>query len=73
MPPMIDTLPSPEELRAMMAGMNYAAMERLSQLSGVPFHTIRKIKAGESADPKLSNARALWPHLKLIAETKAAA
>lgn len=67
---MVDVLPSPEELRAMLAGMNYAAMERLSSVSGVPFHTIRKIRDGETKDPGLSTAHALWPHLRLIAEAK---
>lgn len=69
---MLDSLPSPEELRAMMAGMNYAAMERLSELAGVPFHTIRKIRDGETKEPGLNTARLLWPHLKFLAEAKAA-
>ena len=56
----------------MMAGMNYAAMERLSSVSSVPFHTIRKIRDGETKDPGLSTAQRLWPHLRLIAEAKAA-
>lgn len=56
----------------MMAGMNYAAMERLSALSSVPFHTIRKIRDGETKEPGLNTARLLWPHLKFLAEAKAA-
>lgn len=67
---MVDVLPNPEQLRAMMVGMNYAAMERLASVSGVPFHTIRKIRDGETRDPGLNTAHMLWPHLRLIAEAR---
>ena len=43
-----------------LAACNHADMHRLSQDSGVPFHTIYKIKRGETKDPSVTTAQSLF-------------
>lgn len=60
-----------ERLRRALAEYNYELIQDLSDRSGVPFHTIRKIKSGETKDPHCSAADALLhglssePHKRL--------
>lgn len=68
----IQTLPDFIEIRARMAGMNYASMNKLAAESGVSFNTIIKIRDGNYSDVKLGTARAIWPHLPPIAIKSAA-
>jgi hypothetical protein len=61
---MITKLPSAAELRTALAPMNYAQLQRLADLSDVPFHTLRKVRDGETANPSLETARKFAPHIK---------
>lgn len=69
----MNTCPTPDQLRDVLAGMSNPALERLAGLSGVSFSTIRKIRDGLIVDPGLSKAAAMWPHLQLVAEARASA
>lgn len=40
-----------------------ADMHQLSDISGVPFHTIYKIKRGETTDPGVKTAEAIYKAL----------
>lgn len=55
---------SAEEVRAALAPLNLRQLGRLAELSGVPMHTIYKIKRGETANPGLETVRAILPHIE---------
>lgn len=56
-------IPSANEIRELLSEYGRDRILRLSTASGVPFHTLLKIKSGETDDPRLSTVRAFWPHL----------
>ena len=64
-------IPSPEEVRALLAPKKHAEMQALAKASGVPFTTLWKVRNGESADPRLETVRAIWPHIQPGAEAAA--
>lgn len=39
-------------------------MRKLSELSGVPISTVRKIKFGQTPDPGISKVHAMMPHVE---------
>jgi hypothetical protein len=57
------TVPSSEEIRAALAPLATAQLQRLAELSGVPFHTLRKVASGETASPGIETVRAFAPHI----------
>lgn len=56
--------PSPEEVRAALAALDPAQLQRLAVLSGVPFHTLRKVASGETASPGIATVHAFAPHIE---------
>jgi hypothetical protein len=60
--------PSPEEVRAALAALNAAQLQKLATLSGVPFHTLRKVASGETASPGIVTVRAFAPHIDAASE-----
>jgi hypothetical protein len=62
------TVPSPEEIRAALAPLATSQLQRLAELSGVPFHTLRKVASGETASPGIATVRAFAPHIGAAAQ-----
>lgn len=58
-------IPSPEQLRAKLLALGAAEMRQLADATHVPFHTLVKIRNGETSNPRLQTVRALWPALDL--------
>jgi len=56
-------IPTPEQLRAKLEAMGAADMRRLADATQVPFHTLVKIRNGETTNPRLRTVRSLWPAL----------
>lgn len=56
-------IPSPAQVRALLAPMNQAQIQALADRSGVPFTTLLKVRTGETANPRLETVRAIWPEL----------
>ncbi len=61
---MSDTLPTVEVVRAALAPFNTKQLERLTELSGVPFMTLYNIKRGHTENPGLDTVRKFLPHVK---------
>lgn len=49
------------------AATDRAALEKLAQDSGVPFHTLLKIAKGETMDPRVSTVQRLMRHFERLA------
>jgi hypothetical protein len=62
------TIPTSDEVRAALAPLTPAQMQRLSELSGVPFHTLRKVRTGETGSPGIETVRSFAPHIKAVIE-----
>ena len=52
------------DVRALLAPLNLAQLERLSKLSGVSRHTIYKIRQGHTSDPGLDTVGKFLPHIR---------
>lgn len=51
------SIPSAAELQSRLSGLSHAQMQRLARLSGVPFTTLWKIKAGPTTNPGIDTVR----------------
>ena len=50
-------IPSAAEIADRLADLKGPQLQRLAQLSGVPFHTLLKIKSRETKDPRIDTVR----------------
>jgi len=57
------TIPSAEQVRQRLLLTDANDLPRLAEQSGVPFHTLLKIRRGETRNPRIETVRMLWPHL----------
>lgn len=62
--PMNKELPSTAEFRARLQLLGPSALTELSSRSGVPFHTLLKIKTGVTENPGLETVRKFSPFLE---------
>jgi predicted transcriptional regulator len=46
------------------AASDKAALEKVAEGAGVPFHTLLKIAKGETEDPRVSTVEALFNYLR---------
>jgi predicted transcriptional regulator len=58
------TVPSAEQVRALLAPLTLKQLDRLAELSAVPATTIYKIKRGETKNPGVETLRAFMPHIR---------
>ncbi len=56
-------VPSPQDVRDRLSELSRRARARLSQDSGVPADTLKRIRLGVIDDPRLGLVHKLWPHL----------
>lgn len=56
-------VPSADEVRERLASLSNAQLERLASMSGVPFHTLLKVRSGETGNPRLNTVHAFLPHV----------
>lgn len=61
---MSTTIPSAQEVRALLQPLNTQGLRALSRSAGVPFTTLWKVQKGETSDPRLETVRRLWPLLQ---------
>jgi predicted transcriptional regulator len=59
-------IPSAEDVRARLSPMSYAQVQRLAELSGVPFTTLWKVRGGETKDPRIDTVRQFMPHVEAV-------
>lgn len=67
---MNSTIPTVAQVQAELLRLGHAQMHELSRLSGVPFTTLWKVRAGETANPGIETVRKFMP---FVAELVAAA
>lgn len=69
---MSTAIPTVEQVRTDLKPLSLKQLERLAGLSGVPLHTIYKIKRGETANPGIETVRCFMPHIAtVLAESQA--
>lgn len=56
-------VPSPEEVQGLLGGLSQRGRAALAELSGVPAHTLKKLRLGIHA-PLLGTVHKFWPHLR---------
>lgn len=61
---MNSVIPSAEAVRAALAPLSLKQLEKLAELSGVPFTTIYKVKRGETKNPGIETLRQFMPHVQ---------
>lgn len=61
---MTSNIPSPGEVRAILAAMTSAQMVKLSNLSGVALMTLRNIRSGDTENPGIKAVHLFMPHIK---------
>lgn len=57
-------IPSAADVAARLAQFKAPDLQRLADLSGVPFHTLLKIKTKETENPRLDTVRQFWMHIE---------
>jgi hypothetical protein len=70
---MATKIPTAQQVKSLLEELAHSEVAALSRASQVPFTTLLKIKSGETADPRLSTVRAIWPELSRKRRTKAVA
>ena len=58
--------PSPAEVQAALKPLSVPGLEKLATASGVPFHTLLKIRDGVTENPRLGTVRQFWPHVAKV-------
>jgi len=56
-------IPSALEFKARLEPMGSSELAELARMSGVPFHTLLKIKTGETTNPGIETVRKFCPFL----------
>ena len=56
-------IPSAAEIAERMADLKPPQLQKLAELSGVPFHTLLKIKSGETSNPRIDTVRQFAPFI----------
>lgn len=68
---MNSSIPAAADVQAALKRLDHAQMHELSKLSGVPFTTLWKVRAGDTANPGIETVRKFMPHVPAL-EAKAA-
>mgnify|MGYP007009273268 CR=1 FL=1 len=55
------SLPSANDVRLKLADLSAPQLRALASSSGVPFHTLLKVRSGETANPGLETVRKFLP------------
>ena len=59
---MTNEIPSALHVRAWLLPLTTPQLQRLSDLSGVPFGTLWKIRSGDTEDPRIETVRRIAAH-----------
>lgn len=69
---MEQTVPTAADVSSALEPMTTAQLQRLAELSGVPFHTLLKIRGGETKNPRVDSVAKFWPHVEAVSQQGAA-
>ena len=59
---MNSSIPSAEQVRERLSGLDLAAVRELSDRSGVPYTTLWKMRSGETKNPGIETVRKVYEH-----------
>jgi hypothetical protein len=57
------TIPSGDDLKRSLSELTNGQLEALARFSGVPIHTLIKVRNGQTENPRLETVRAFVPHI----------
>lgn len=60
------TIPGAAEIRAKLQPLSRQQLGVLAELAEVPFHTLWKIRSGETKDPGIDTCAKFYPHIALV-------
>lgn len=60
------TVPTADEVRAWLEPMDYRQLNRLSELSGVSFHTLLKIRDRTTPNPRINTVAEFATHVQQV-------
>lgn len=56
-------IPSMVQVRERLELLSIAQTVKLAEAAGVPFHTLRKLRDGETTNPRIETVRLVWAAL----------
>lgn len=62
----MEQIPTAAQVVARLKPMQYQQLDALSRLSGVPFHTLLKIRDAETLNPRIDTVSRFWPHVDTV-------
>lgn len=57
-------IPTAAEVVARLQPLTRQQLEKLAGLSGVSFHTLIKIRDGDTSNPRIDTVAEFWPHVQ---------
>lgn len=69
---MEQSVPTAADVSSALGPMTTAQLQRLAELSGVPFHTLLKIRGGATKNPRVDSVAKFWPHVATASAQEAA-
>lgn len=57
-------IPAAADVQAALKELGHAQMQRLADLSGVPFTTLWKVRQGDTKNPGIETVRTFMPHVE---------
>ena len=66
-------IPSAAAVRTALEGLGHAEIVSLSRMSNVPFTTLWKVRAGETANPGIETVRRFWHYIDEVRRPVASA
>lgn len=68
----MNDIPSAADVFERLSPLSYQQLEELARISGVPFHTLLKIRDGDTGNPRIDTVCKFWPHIEAAAAKAAA-
>lgn len=68
---MSTSIPSAADVQTWLEPFDNRQLQRLADLSGVPFTTLWKIRSGETANPRIDTVRQIEPHVGSVKQVAA--
>lgn len=67
----MEKIPNAAAVAERLRPLSYQQLEALARLSGVPFHTLLKIKSADTGNPRIDTVSKFWPFVDAAARVSA--
>lgn len=61
-------IPSALQVQAWLSPMTNQQLQRLAEISEVPFTTLWKMRSGETTNPRIETVRKVYPHVAAVSD-----